>query len=511
MLAGVVVVASVACRGQPRAAEVTDVVATEVRGRPIAVVFRGSEDGAGELEGVDLAARRSLWKRAMRCTHGAVAAKDGLVVARVSSPSLRHYAVAAFDARTGAERWRTPVPMPDHLIAFEDVVVAALLEAGQDERRRLIALDRETGRRLWTSAPVPWAYDPIGAGRSLLVPARHASRAPLWSIDRRTGAAREIPGGLEWPGVTRGADYWALRWSGGAGSDIVSQRALREGPGVPEASPIAAGPPRMQLVALADGTGEPRPVLRDGAPVAVPAACFDAHFFGVGRDRIVCTEVNDEYRWILTAIWSERIEGDPRPWRIDLGDAREEPTAWTGGFDEWKAQERAGSPWLPIETRFVPMAVRRGGRSRLCVLDVDDGRFSWCSEVVEAEPAPLAQLGMARRGDVHLVRLVLEDAGPTKSSPAALLVLDGATGRFRGAVALDRKAGAAGTLRGAPPVRDDPPDRVGDLLVGRWSGHAFALDLRTLRLAWSAGPRGVRLEAISALEEVERLLGALPR
>jgi hypothetical protein len=116
------------------------------------------------------------------------------------------------------------------------------------------------------------------------------------------------------------------------------------------------------------------------------------------------------------------------------------------------------------------------------VLDLDETRVTWCSKnpILDEQIHIYGWLHIQRRGDLHLVHLPVHQAPYRWRGP--LLVLDGTSGRFVGAV-------------DCPSVSTGDP-RAGDLLVLIDQGNTLNVALRG---------------RTDALAEAETLLGSIPR
>ncbi|MFF4367032.1 PQQ-binding-like beta-propeller repeat protein [Streptomyces sp. NPDC001594] len=112
-------------------------------------------DGAcgARVRAVDLASGGELWTKPLVAPSGAVSAGGSLAVTTTVG------AVVAHDLRTGAERWRSPLPdgaTATDLLAGPDRVLAVTRSASG---AGLLALNPATGSRVWQT-PLPTGIEP---------------------------------------------------------------------------------------------------------------------------------------------------------------------------------------------------------------------------------------------------------------------------------------------------------------------------------------------------------------
>ncbi|GAA0288782.1 hypothetical protein GCM10010302_28910 [Streptomyces polychromogenes] len=112
-------------------------------------------DGAcgARVRAVDLDSGRELWTKALAAPSGTVSAGGSLAVTAAGG------AVVAHDLRTGAERWRSPLPegaTATDLLAGPDRVLAVTRSASGTE---LLTLDAATGARA-RQIPLPSGIEP---------------------------------------------------------------------------------------------------------------------------------------------------------------------------------------------------------------------------------------------------------------------------------------------------------------------------------------------------------------
>jgi len=167
-------------------------------------VFAGFSDGAVVALSIDDG--RILWEvatsagsaRRFRDSDAIPAVRDGTVYATVFNDG-----VYAFDAASGAIRWRHEAPGAHNLTLHEDLLVVG-------GARQILALDPATGARVW-SVPLGQTY--VTRPSILRGIAHFAGPRGLRMLDARTGRPLQVfqPGsGFDAPAVAAGDRIFAL-------------------------------------------------------------------------------------------------------------------------------------------------------------------------------------------------------------------------------------------------------------------------------------------------------------
>lgn len=463
----------------------------------IVIVHRDMYGDHAALECVHARGGAPLWKLALPdLSPDAMVAGEGTIATarwrKNPEGTIPRASVVAVDVATGLVRWEVPVPKtPGTMWIHHGVLV---LRLGGSDETSLGGFDLASGAKLWEALSFAPQHAPVFVGEHLIAPARHATSSPLRVVHVRTGEARDVGSGLTWPGLARGADYVTVIAPGEGGDLLVTPEALRDpARALAEAgaAPAAAndGTTTVGLTALSPASGQ---LLRMSD---VPPECAGSSFFSIWNERIVC-DVAKSTTLISRPIGgsAERTLDAPAGYRF-----------WAGGASERRWEHRAGWPYLAPVTRFVPMVLNQvpGDDAKLCVIDLDTLTFAWCSprEVVDMGYTPWGWMSVTSHGDLHFVHL----ARGADHKKAAVLVVDGRTGKARGAVTLRTKSGA---LSGWPAWRMTEWTRSGDVLAARADAFAWGIDLGSLSVSWSRGPEPV--EIVDARAEVEAILGSVP-
>ncbi len=473
----------------------------------VLVSHRSELGDVTELELLHARDGASVWRAPMppiQPEASALAVSGGLaVMASQADRGGSGAMLIAISVADGHTKWTAKVEQGLRAIwAEKGAVVVSTHESS------LRAFDLETGVARWEAKGVAEQHAPIFVGGSLIFPTAHALQPALRVVDLRSGAARDVPRGLRWPGAVVDDRYYAIHGAGG-GDELAGAAALATGrdPVLPDAEArLDVAAKGTVLAELMLATGSVEPVRIGDAPVTLPDHCVRGTFFTLWKDRVVCD------------LYSPNRGDDEKPlvsrsWKQVAGPRELQPAPgfrfWGGGSSEHEWLHRDDWPFLAARTRFVPMVQNelRTDNARLCVLDLEELRLTWCSErtITQDKVEIYGWLHIETRGDVHLIHLPLRKTA--RASVGPLLVLDGNTGKFRGAV--DLRAPPPHDIGGFPSLLSHPAPRSGPILVVARDGFLFGLDLATLTLTFQRGP--VRLTVMSAISEAESLLGQLPR
>lgn len=446
----------------------------------ILVAHRSRLGERAELELVRARDGSTIWKTPMP-TLGpdarSIAVDEGGIVALAGNDTK----LVGVDPASGAVRWQTPFDgHADEMWIHAGVVVVRALATGETP---LWAFDLETGQRLWKSALVSSQYAPVFTGEHLVIPMEHTRHPALRFIALRTGAASALGSGLVWPGVATDATYTSIFAPGEGGEPLVTTRLLAfgspdSGAGPP---PLADGSPRVGLVSIDVAKGEMKRL------VDLPADADAGSFFARWKDHVLFLAEKE------TAFVSAPSDGHGES-RVLA--APEGYRFWTGGVTHAIWRHREAWPYLAPRTRFVPMVLNRveTDAAKVCVIDLDEHTFTWCAERdIPASNGPWGWLSATTRGTFHF--FAIDDA---------LLVLDGVTGKAKGAFTLHS---ADGKLRGWPEPLDHAA-LAGEVLSARHEEYAWAVDITTRTLAWQRGPSAITIR--DARSTVISALGSVP-
>lgn len=507
----------------PRLTPLAIVATRSADGAPALVVAHRGETGeVTEIELLDSRNASTIWRKRVTAIQPEPEdlVTDGRVIVIAGQSEHSDTTLIGYDLATGREKWRAePFAATTNSLWIHRGRLVAL---SFDEK--LLGFELESGKKLWETAHVDDANAPIFVGDHLVIPTEHARQPALRIVNLETGAARDMGHGLGWPGAVVGDRYYALYRPSSfsdtrGGDELVSAKNLRElqlaldtdsglAPRAPRAKPLEladAGTPdslrgdKSMLVELLPERGEVRPVLLEQSAVWVPYDCVESSFFTLFEDRLLCH--HDEGEWMFSRSWQKLGP---------MADIRApaEMRYWDGGTadSEWKNRDRYA--FLGAKTRFVPMILNQRGTddATLCVLDFDVGKTVWCAEkkILNSEIELYGWLHVDSYDDVHVIHFPLRRGDYRMYGP--LLVLDGKTGKFRGAIDLRAKSGP---IKGWPSTHAYPSPRSGDVLAASVGDYFVGLDLKSLKLAFRRGPEPVEL--VSGLDEVERLLGPVPK
>jgi hypothetical protein len=478
------------------------IVATRLAGEdaPGVVVAHRSETGTvTELELLRARDGRAVWRTpapSIRPEDQALAVADGVVAMAGQNPA-RGTTLHAFGAADGQKRWSAEIAESTDRLSIERGTLLVQTSKG------IAAFELATGKPRWDVAGVTSHYAPISVGGFLVAPTEHATLPALRLVELASGRVTDIGRGLRWPGVALGDRYYTVHRPGRGGEALVSA-ALLAGETPPDAGarPAVAiagvSGSRPILVELVLATGEIRPVRIGAAVVSLPEGCEEGTFFTIFEDKVLCDHDKGG------ALFSRSLKSaeTTSELRAEAGFR-----FWGGGASQREWVDRDRWAFLAARTRFVPMVQNEQGTddARVCVLDLEETRLVWCSarKIADSAIHIYGWLHIESRDDVHLIHLPLRPL-PFTGGAGPVIVLDGKTGKVRGAIDL-----RAPTLPGFPSLLGRPAPRSGDVLLTERAGFLFGLDLTRLTLSFQRGPAPIAVS--SALAEAESILGPLPR
>lgn len=482
-------------------------------GSPELIVVYAAAEGAETnlVEAIDLERGEVLWCAgvpklgAMPGTRvqAVIAGPDRLAIARgvreIEEPrsELAPPQVSVYDLQTGAPVWSYELPS-DLVFCYQSdcaplALVGDLLLVETRSPETLvyttIAFDFISGRRLWRSeanrngdVPIPIGDDFLLVGGQVVVQrasgqsTRLSDVKPIGRIaDGRYVASRRESG----PRLTTLADT------------IAADEERR--------------PERWSIGVLSELDGTYRPFERGAEVALLPESVSPWSIDAIYRDRLI----DFEYR-IEGPGWVESLpvfEGGGN-WRLDLPGRYKVIDAivmFDGGRYDGVV---LGSP----STRYMPVVLedRETRRKRLAVLDLEEGGLVWLSERYRGYD-PYHDMGF--HDGLYLIPVEYGD-GHSFEDRWALLILEAATGRFRGAyrIALELEEWRFDDLWTEclrPWFLMDGRLFCGDLQsCCRSRQPVWSLELQTMT-ARSHGPGKVVVEDVTA--EVEILLGPLAR
>jgi|GEM_PF-6351453 len=377
---------------------------------------------------------------------------------RLSANGPDELSVSVHALGTGKRVWTRKLPgayfgLYRHVWIVDDLLVAITRESAG--ANHITAFELATGHKRW-STDITHALHP---SRPLATPTRLLlfGTAKTMVIERKTGKLRIV------------AAAAAIK----AGKTIIAFRYA------PTAKRYAVG-------TLDVARGVFVPMTRAGFPVLLPehASTYDGVGYYKGRLIALAGKLN------ATRLAAIALDDAHASYSHDFGGGFVQRTA----FFSWKQFSPDVSPFQTIESRYMPLVLRRNVDEnhddvKWVIFDLDAGKVTWQSRVVRLQstvPFTMEQV-LYLHGDYYIT-FPYPDAASPVGGWHALVVLDGRQGKFRRALEL---ASPDGKVHPIPPFLY-PWNLSTDRFYGLDRGGAWVVDLAGQRIVYSSTPLAVR-------------------
>lgn len=446
-----------------------------------------NRDSGSILAAIDGKTGRTIWERSTLpidrpmapASHMALA-KDSLVLlrrlrqsgAKLPQDARYRWTLSRYALANGKRVWHRKLPAAiQHsfgIIVEGDLVLQRLMMRTEKLTTRLVAHSLADGAERWSHA---------GIGRYVFSSTREkiiaSGLSKVLIIDTQSGKAEPAKSSL-FPIIPAGDSLYSFLWQG--------NRAL--------------------LARLSPTDAQVEPVEVGGATIALPELSAPQ---GV-------VAISDSDLWVAVGKGSQRNSLT----RISLKDGGKFTLPFADGFGPgelgildplvWDWPEL--SAYGRLKARYLPLVLRKdqpGDKTlyRLVVLDTKEMKITWRSKPTDVLTLfPLSDI-YAKSGRYFFV---VSLPHPKRGFPLqTMLVLDGASGKFRGAFYARFKQKKWRFENYPKPM---PANFTDDALWGFLNAQAWRIDLATLKLQkYGLG----KIELVPAWKRVEAFLGPLPR